>query len=137
MKLVSRRFEYGDNFTISRLSVDGVYECYVLEDVVRPSGVKVDGQTAIPAGTYSVVIDFSNRFNRDMPHILDVPMFAGIRIHSGNTDADTEGCLLLGRDWVGGDDVMSSHVAFDAFFPKLQAAVAAGDIVTIEIQDTK
>ena len=136
MKLVSRRFEYGDSYTISRLSVDGAPECYVLEDVVRGAGIKVAGQTAIPAGVYSVIVDFSNHFSRDLPHVLDVPMFEGIRIHSGNTDADTEGCLLVGSDWHGGDVIINSRVAFDKLFPKLQAALAAGDTVTLEIQDT-
>lgn len=136
MELLSRRFEYGTNYTISRLYVNGVYECYVLEDVVRGPGIKVPGQTAIPAGTYNVIIDFSDHFGRDFPHILDVPMFDGIRIHSGNTDADTEGCLLLGQTWNGGDGVYNSRLAFNAFFPKLQAAINAGEEVTIEIQDT-
>jgi hypothetical protein len=102
----------------------------VCEDVVRAPGVKVDGQTAIPAGEYKVVIDMSTRFKRLMPHLLDVPMFTGIRIHAGNVSADTEGCLLLGRKR-GENDVEESKLAFDAFFPKLQAAGTA----TIQILD--
>lgn len=137
MKIESRRFEYGTKFTISRLSIDGVFECFVLEDVVREAGVKVAGETAIPAGIYPVVIDHSNHFDRDLPHILNVPMFEGIRIHSGNTDLDTEGCLLVGSTWNGGDNVGGSHYAFDKFFPKLQAAIAAGEDIKIEVVDTK
>jgi hypothetical protein len=137
MKLISRRRDYGDSYTISELSVNDVYECFVLEDKVRAPGIKIAGATAIPAGTYKVVIDASVRFGRDMPHILDVPGFAGIRIHSGNTDADTEGCLLLGTTWGGADFIGNSKVAFDHFFPQLVAAIAASEEVTIEIQDTK
>ena len=134
MKLTSKRFEYGNTYTISRLYVDDVYFCFVLEDVVRNAGVKVAGQTAIPAGIYKVIIDDSTRFKRPMPHILDVPGFEGIRIHSGNTDADTEGCLLLGTTWAGTDFIGNSRTAFEGFFPKLQEALKNGE-VTIEIKD--
>lgn len=127
--LLQRMWETNDS-TIGELYIDGVFECYVLEDVVRAPGVKVDNATAIPAGTYKVVIDMSTRFGRLMPHILDVPMFEGIRIHSGNVSADTEGCLLVGKV-KGQDDVEQSKVAFEAFFPKLQAAGSA----TIQIKD--
>jgi hypothetical protein len=137
MKLISRRKEYGDNYTISELSVNGVYECFLLEDTVRPKGVKIFGNTAVPAGTYNVVINFSNHFQKLLPELLNVPMFEGIRIHPGNTDVDTEGCLLVGTTWGGGDFIGNSVVAFNHLFPQLQAAIAAGESVTIEIQDTK
>ena len=137
MNLVSRRFEYGQNYTVSRLYVEGVYQCYILEDVVRAPGVKVAGATAIPAGKYTVIVDFSDHFQKDLPHILNVPMFDGIRIHSGNTDLDTEGCLLVGMGWGGGDSVSNSRVAFDALFSKLQKAISDEDEITIDVQDTK
>lgn len=130
MKLNLKRFEYGTNYTIGKLYVDDVYECFVLEDKVRPAGVKVDGATAIPTGTYKVVIDMSTRFKQNMPHILNVPGFEGIRIHSGNTDADTEGCLLLGTTWAGGDFIGQSKDAFNKFFAKLLKA----NITTITIE---
>jgi hypothetical protein len=137
MNLISRRFEYGQNYTVSRLYVDGVYQCYILEDVVRAPGVKVAGATAIPAGKYTVIIDFSEHFQKDLPHILNVPMFDGVRLHAGNTDLDTEGCLLVGMGWGGGDNVSNSRVAFDALFPKLQKAIADEDEIILDIQDTK
>lgn len=116
--------------TIGELSIDGKFECFVLEDVVRPDGVKVDGKTAIPAGTYKVIVDMSTRFKRPMPHILDVKNFSGVRIHSGNVSENTEGCLLLGRtrqvDFIG-----ESKLAFEAFFPKLQQAGTA----TLQVLD--
>jgi hypothetical protein len=139
MKLVSRRFEYGDKYTVSRLYVDGNPrpECYILEDTVRPVGVKVQNETAIPAGTYKVVIDFSNHFQKLLPHLLDVPMFEGIRIHSGNTSLDTEGCLLVGKVWPGGDQILQSRQAFSDLFEQLEDAFHRGEEITIEIQDTK
>jgi hypothetical protein len=125
--------------TAGTLIVDGVVECFTLEDVVREmpgkpvSTWKLAGKTAIPTGAYQVIIDFSNRFQRPMPHVLNVPGFDGVRIHSGNTAADTEGCILLGKQRNGLDDVIESRVAFAEFFPKLQAAINRGEQVAIII----
>lgn len=114
--------------TIGRLLIDGVFECWTLEDVVRP--VKIAHETAIPAGTYKVIIDMSNRFQRLLPLLLDVPGFAGIRIHPGNTDHDTDGCILVGQSQAP-DFVGSSRKAFDALFAKMQQA----DYITLTIKD--
>jgi hypothetical protein len=84
------------NATLGQLYIDGAFKCYTLEDVVRPNGEKVDGATAIPKGTYQVKVDHSEKFNKSLPHILDVPNFEGIRIHGGNRAIDTEGCVLVG-----------------------------------------
>ena len=74
-----------------------VYTCYTLEDPVRPKDApKVWGDTAIPAGKYPVAVRFSNRFQKELPGVQNVPGFEGILIHSGNTKADTHGCILLG-----------------------------------------
>lgn len=73
------------------------YKCHTLEDPVRePGAAKVWGDTAIPAGTYKVALRFSNRFQKELPGIQGVPGFEGILIHSGNTKADTHGCILVG-----------------------------------------
>lgn len=127
MELRVERHWYSRKSTIGQLYVDGVYECFTLEDVVRPAGVKVPGATAIPAGRYQVIIDYSERFGRPMPHILNVPEFTGIRIHPGNTAADTEGCLLVGQNRLT-DDITQSRNAFDEFLPKLEVALSQGDV---------
>jgi len=113
-----------------------VYECYTLEDKDRfleEGGEKIYGETAIPRGLYQVVIDQSQRFRRLLPRLLDVPHFEGIRIHAGNTDADTQGCILVGT--VRGDErVVNSRVAFDKLFAKLQRAYDDGDQIVIEVK---
>lgn len=120
MKLLLERKWLSATCTIGTLSVDGKFFCYTLEDVVR-TGAKVAGQTAIPEGTYTVIIDNSARFKRKMPHVLNVPNFEGIRIHSGNTDKDTEGCILVG-DAKHDDRISNSRAAFNRLFPLLQKA---------------
>ena len=83
-----------------KLFIDGVYWGETLEDTDRQlesGGSKVDGDTAIPRGTYTLALTYSNRFRKIMPEILHVPGFCGVRIHGGNTEADTLGCPLLGH----------------------------------------
>lgn len=132
MKLTLLRTECGKVCTLGSLTVDGKHECFTLEDVVRPDGVKIYGETAIPAGSYNVDITPSPRFKRDLPLVVNVKGFIGIRIHPGNTAGDTEGCILVGQS-KSGDMVLKSRAAFDALFPKLAAAKARGDVITLEV----
>jgi hypothetical protein len=119
MKIQIKRLHRTENSTIGELLVDGVWECYTLEDVERD--VKIKNETAIPKGTYKVIINQSNRFKRLLPLLLNVPNFEGVRIHSGNTNHNTEGCILVGRtrskDFIG-----QSRKAFDSLFAKMQKA---------------
>ena len=90
-----------ETYTIGRLAINGTYFCDTLEPTWRDIGVgrpgrKVMGRTAIPEGRYPLVVTFSPRFKRWLPLLLHVPQFSGIRIHSGNTADDTEGCILPG-----------------------------------------
>ena len=96
MKITVKRTFKGAEYTIGKLYIDDAYFCDTLEDTVRPAGTKIAGKTAIPAGTYKVKKTMSPRFQKILPEILNVPNFTGVRIHSGNTAADTDGCLLLG-----------------------------------------
>jgi hypothetical protein len=88
--------------TFGVLFADGRFHCHTLEDAIRERpGVpvehwKIKGQTAIPAGRYYVDLTRSNRFQRVLPELMTVPGFTGVRIHSGNTIADTDGCLIVG-----------------------------------------
>ena len=90
------------SYAIGKLYIDGEYLCNTLEDEVRPEGIKINGKTAIPYGVYEVTMTYSPKFDRAMPLILNVPNFEGVRIHSGNTASDTEGCILVGRNTVKG-----------------------------------
>ena len=121
MKLTLERISKTSECTIGELYVDGKFECYTLEDVVRDNGVKIDGQTAIPAGTYRVQITFSNRFQKLLPELLNVPNYTGVRIHTGNTSKDTEGCILVGKARLT-NSIVESRLAFDHLFPQLKAA---------------
>lgn len=139
MQLSVRPILSTEESTISALFVDDVDSgMFILEDPVREEpGVpvsewKIKGRTAIPAGNYRVTITQSARFNRPLPLLNDVPGFAGIRIHSGNTSADTEGCLLPGLSY-GADRVNHSRDAFNVIFSLIQTALNAGEEVWCEI----
>ena len=139
MELALHRTSLGPKATLGHLDVEGVRECVTLEDVVRDlkadgSG-KVFGETAIPAGRYQVVTDFSEKFQKVMLHILNVPWFTGIRIHSGNTDLNTEGCVLVGQVDVNNDFIHGGSVELPALQAKVQAALDAGQECWITITD--
>jgi hypothetical protein len=121
MEIVVQREHTGAGCTLGALSIDGVFECWTLEDVVRPPGQKVYAQTAIPPGTYRVELTMSNRFKTVLPLLENVPNFQGIRIHPGNTAADTEGCILVGQTRTH-NSVGSSRAAFDKLLAKMRAA---------------
>lgn len=120
MNLRLLRKTFTENSTIGELSVNGKFECFTLEDKVR--AVKIHGKTAIPTGIYEITITFSDRFKKALPLLLNVPNFAGIRIHSGNTAADTEGCILVGTT-KSPDKIGNSRVAFKALFGKIESAL--------------
>lgn len=122
-------------FTEGDLFVDGAFQCYTLEDAFRGDGEKIAGKTAIPAGRYKVIVNHSNRFNRLMPLLLDVPHFEGIRIHSGNTPEQTDGCILVGEDRTKPDDgiIGSSKKAYDKLFAKIVEAIEHGQPVFITV----
>ena len=110
MKLLVKRIFKGENYTIGHLYIDGKYFSDVLEDPVRLLNDyedKIYGETAIPEGVYQVKLTYSPRFKRVLPEILNVQFFKGIRIHSGNTAKDSEGCLLVGENKVKGKVINS------------------------------
>ena len=117
--------------TIGKMYCNGTFECFTLEDspTLRP-----DNKGTIPVGKYSVIIDFSDRFQKYMPHVLDVPGFTGIRIHKGNTDKDTEGCILVGIE-EGKDCLEGSKIAFDHLYIRLKNAESHNDPISLTITE--
>lgn len=128
------RASCGATCTIGKMYLDGVDTCYTLEDVVREE--KVYGETAIPAGRYRVLVTRSNRFQRDLPLLVDVPNFEGVRIHPGNTDKDTHGCILVGTHVSpNGNAITESRAAFDRVFPQIRDAIERGEEVWLEVKE--
>jgi hypothetical protein len=129
MELKLNRKIFTDKSTIGEMFIDGNFFCYTLEDVVRDKNndgdlddtgeKKVYGKTAIPKGKYEVIINYSERFKQQMPLLLNVKGFDGIRIHKGNTDADTHGCILLGKS-KSKDFIGLSNLAYNEFMTTLR-----------------
>ena len=93
---------------------------------------KVVGLTAIPEGSYPVVITKSPRFRRWLPLLVGVPGFSGIRIHSGNMAADTRGCILVGENTIVGR-LTSSRATLTKLIATIMAASDQGEAVWITI----
>ena len=117
MKLLLKRIARKPLYTIGKLYIDGAYFCDTIEDTDRNLSqnmplseiqkIKQKDVTAIPTGTYKVILSKSPRFKKVLPEILSVPGFAGVRIHSGNTQYDSSGCLIVGENKVVGKVVNS------------------------------
>ena len=107
MELLLERKYLKSNYTIGKLYINGKFFCNTLEDCVRDINkngtfdcgeFKIKEHTAIPYGKYEVNITYSPKFRRELPLLLNVPFFEGIRIHRGNTHKDSSGCILVGEN---------------------------------------
>lgn len=129
MKLQLKRLYPKPDYTIGKLYIDGVYFCDTIEDTDRKlyqtmpiteiKAKKKQDITAIPYGEYKIVLSMSPRFRKVLPEILNVPGFTGVRIHSGNTQYDSSGCLILGKNTVKGK-VTNSRYYVAEFIKKLE-----------------
>lgn len=147
MKITVDRYISDHDTTLSKIYIDGEFECYGLEDEYRKT--KVKGETRIPAGTYKIGVrtvgGFHSRYvkkfgdlHEGMLHVQDVPGFEYILIHTGNTDEHTMGCLLVGTtrsEKTGDMKVGASVSAYKKFYPKVIGAAKAGNL-TIEYLDS-
>ena len=127
-----KRIQFTALTTIGELWLGDWMECFTLEDCVRK--VKIPKCTAIPAGRYQIVVTPSTRFKRDLPLLLDVPGFEGVRIHPGNTDKDTDGCIMPGRTR-GVDFVGESVLAFNGLFLTIKEVLKTEHKLFIRITD--
>lgn len=140
MKILLKRIAKKPKYTIGRLSIDGTYQCDVIEDTDRGltdkmsleeiKNKKVYGETAIPTGTYKVTLDVvSPKYSKSpfyqtyanggrVPRLLNVKGFDGVLIHTGNSEKDSLGCLLVGQNKVVGQ-VINSKETFKALYKEL------------------
>lgn len=130
MKLEVRRMFLRESYTIGKLYVNGRYFCDTLEDKARR--VKVPGKTAIPYGDYEVRLTFSPHFKRPLPILLNVRGFDGIRIHSGNGENDTSGCILVGENKIKGR-LINSRKTEERLVEEIRQAVNRGEKIKLSI----
>jgi hypothetical protein len=139
MKITVKRIHIERDYTVGEISIDNARMGFTLEDAVREKpGQPVDrwkipGKTAIPAGEYAIQISESARFKRYLPLLINVPGFTGVRIHPGNSSGDTEGCILVGTTWGGGDWITGSRPAFAGIFALIAGAYTRGEPITLSI----
>ena len=131
MDLYLKRFEKTPTYTVGLLEIANIFQCFTIEDAERD--VKIAGKTCIPCGRYEVTITPSPRFKRKMMLINNVPNFQGIRIHTGNNNNETEGCLLPNLVYAGNGNGLYSLNAVDIIFEIVQAEILRGEKVFIEI----
>ena len=140
MEVIIHRKWREKGFTISRMYVDGKFFCHILEDEDRGlmqgmsvgeiMNIKLAGCTAIPVGHYKIMRQWSPRFKKVLPSILNAKGFSGVRMHAGNKAKDTDGCPLFGdaderniKDWVS-----NSRKRFVEFDTKLQIEGGNADL---------
>lgn len=143
MELNVKRIARKDGYTIGRLFINNEYFCDTLEDTDRGLkdtmqvneilAKKVKAQTAIPTGKYDVILTFSPRFKRVLPLLLNVKGYEGVRVHAGNTNKDTEGCLLVGENKVKGQ-VINSRATLEKLMSVLLDCEKRKEKVTILIE---
>ena len=150
MKLDVIRTQFGKDATNGLLFINGVFECFTLEDEVRD--VKVMSETAIPLGTYEIKFRniggfdtkykarYGSTFHKGMLELQDVPNFKYILIHTGNTDEHTAGCLLVGDSQENNNIIKDGFIgkstnAYKRIYPDISRALQEGKEVTIEYVD--
>lgn len=145
MEINLKRIARREGYTVGNLFINGKYECDTLEDKDRLhfGEEKVHGETAVPAGRYSVdMATISPRFSKRaqyefcggrLPRLENVPQFEGVLIHIGNTPQDTDGCILVGQNKVKGQ-IINSTATFSTLYEKLIKAHLSGEDITIKIE---
>lgn len=140
MELKVERFQHNENETFGKFYIEGVYQCFTLEDPYKEK--KVWGETRIPEGRYKVELrkaggfhekyteKFGKDFHRGMLHVTNVPNYTYILIHIGNTNKDTNGCLLVGTGKTK-NSITNSTLAYKKIYPPIAKALEEGKEVWI------
>ena len=141
MELLLKRHSFKSTYTIGKLFVNSKYFCDVIEDTVRDLNMdgdlddsgegKIYGKTAIPYGRYEVQVTMSTRFKKLLPILIGVKGFEGIRIHNGNTEQDSLGCLIVGENKEVGK-VLNSRVTMDKLMKEFESHKMEKHYITIE-----
>jgi hypothetical protein len=143
MEITIKLLQEDNDATVSRLFIDGVFECFTLEDEFR--AVKKWGETRIPGKRYSLSLyregtmhaKYLKKYGRQhfgMIKVDKVPNFEGILFHTGNTDEDTAGCILLGQTWNCAGTIGRSERAYQAFYGKVVPYLMLGEEVWLDVQ---
>lgn len=141
MELLLERKYPKNNYTIGNLFINGKFYCNIIEDVVRDINkngsfdcgeFKISGHTAIPYGKYEIQVTYSPKFKRKLPLLLNVKHFEGIRIHRGNTEKDSSGCLIPGENTKRGMVLNSTKYELE-LTNLIESANKKGEKVIIEI----
>ena len=143
MEIKLTRFLFGEDFTVGKLSCNDK-AWYIIEDADRNlkqtdtlehlKATKIHGCTAIPYGRYQVIINRSQRFKINLPLLLNVPNWSGVRMHIGNYQTDTEGCLLPGKGYSVKDKMVTgSKIAFGEVYELIENAIKRNETVFITI----
>lgn len=142
MNIVLSRKKLEKEYTIGEMILPDGVSYHTMEDTDRGltssmplseiATIKRPGITAIPKGRYELCLTYSNRFKRSLPLLLDVPGYSGVRIHSGNTAHDTEGCILIGKVCME-DHILDSRAAMKEFMKWFTNAIHINKVfITIE-----
>lgn len=141
MELLLERKYLKTNYTLGNLYLNGKFYCNIIEDVVRDINkngtfdcgeFKISGHTAIPYGKYEIQVTYSPKFKRKLPLLLNVKYFEGIRIHRGNTEKDSAGCLIPGENTKRGMVLNSTKYELE-LTNLIESANRKGEKVIIEI----
>jgi hypothetical protein len=150
MKLTLQRFSSGNESTLGSLFIDNIWCAFTLEDEYRE--VKIKGETRIPFGNYKILLrkegghheNYTKKFpeiHKGMLWLQNVPGFQYILIHVGNTDKDTDGCILVGdscmQNITARGSLAGSTSAYERIYPVIAAELEKGNVVTIEVYDEK
>ena len=148
MKITLQRSASNQNETVGILSIDGIPSCVTCEDEKR--NVKLAKETRIWAGTYKLGLrtegghheKYAKQFpaiHKGMLELQGVPQFQFILIHIGNTESDTDGCILVGEKiYIGESGKMSienSTLAYQRVYKKIIDEISSGAEVWITIKD--